>query len=192
MLVKATAAFRYAHDGVNVRMVQKDEEFECRDDLAPGLSGDGLIDGAPHGLPLLSASRREAMIEQIIAHGRAEMAKASDEDILRMAAAAEEHRARAAAAPEPDPLAPQATVVMAGATDPVPGLHEGVCRVCSCMTTVNADGRCLACYDGAEAAKGKASASEIEGPAAPPAEAPTKAPAPPKAPAKKAKGKASA
>lgn len=84
MLVKATATFPYAHDGLNVRFVHEDEEFECRDDLAPGLSGAGKIDGAPHGLPLLDEHRRASIIEKLVAAVRAEFAELDDERLMDM------------------------------------------------------------------------------------------------------------
>lgn len=84
MLVKATATFPYSHDGLNVRFVHKDEEFECREDLAPGLSGAGKIDGRPHGLPLLDEQRRIAIIEKLVTAVRAEFSTFDDQRLLYM------------------------------------------------------------------------------------------------------------
>jgi len=96
MLVKAIATFPYAHDGVNVRFVHEGEEFECRDDLAPGLSGAGKIDGQAHGLPLLDEHRRAAIIEKLATAMRAELATLDDERLMAMSAGLDEEMARRA------------------------------------------------------------------------------------------------
>lgn len=103
MLVKAIATFPYSHDGLNVRFVHEDEEFECRDDLAPGLSGAGKIDGRPHGLPLLDEQRRAAIIEKLATAMRAEFSTFDDARLLEMSHGLDQELTRRAGLAEEDP-----------------------------------------------------------------------------------------
>ena len=84
MKVTALKAFPYAHDGLTSQVVGPGE-IEVRDELAPGLAAEGYIDGAPHGLPLLSAGRRAAMTDTILATMRAELDALDDADLAAMA-----------------------------------------------------------------------------------------------------------
>lgn len=101
MLVKILKPFQYAEDGIVSRLLRPSEDpdhrEEVRDDLCGGLSGEGYIDGAPHGLPLLSEKRRADLIERILATGRAEFARFSDADLI---SAVERYEAHAKALAE--------------------------------------------------------------------------------------------
>jgi hypothetical protein len=90
MLVKVLKAFPYSENGRSPQYLEPsddpDARVDIRDDLCPGLSGEGYIDGVEHGLPLLSEGRRSAILDRIVARGRADLAKLGDERLLEMAA----------------------------------------------------------------------------------------------------------
>jgi hypothetical protein len=107
MLVKVIKPFRFSPDGINSRLVAAGEEVEVGIDHAPGLSAEGFIDGEPHGLPLLSQARKDAIIERVVAMGRIEMAKYPDERLLHMAAEMDLAEAHQAAIDEEDEIEQQ-------------------------------------------------------------------------------------
>jgi hypothetical protein len=90
MLVKVLKAFPYSENGRSPQYLEPsddpDARVDIRDDLCPGLSGEGYIDGVEHSLPLLSEGRRSAILDRIVARGRADLAKLGDERLLEMAA----------------------------------------------------------------------------------------------------------
>jgi hypothetical protein len=102
MRVRVLKQFPYSENGRHTVILRPSDDpedhVEVRDDLAAGLSAEGFIDGAEHGLPLLSAGRRASMIDKILELGRRHFERLSDERLL----AEFEHAERYAAQPDED------------------------------------------------------------------------------------------
>jgi len=98
MRVNVIRAFPLARDGLTTAMIETGEQ-DVPDHLVEGLIGDGYICGDGHAPVALSAARRSAIIDSLLASMEAHLEAASDSDLLEGLRRLEEMKKAEAFAP---------------------------------------------------------------------------------------------